>query len=184
MEVKVIKDTKKGYNPIPKIGNVKRDSDTMFNHLKTYFDSVKISQAYQRKFKKYETKQGYYIYRLVYDTEVVYVGRTHRPLYTRISDHKMSKKIFNRVEYLEFKNGTDYAMAEIYFINKYNCKYNKQDKYEEPSELFAGILDNMTWILAEDDTELPHSYTAFEKWYLRKQWNKYYSDLELPSYLK
>lgn len=64
-----------------------------------------------------------FIYFLLQDDEVVYVGKTTRG-YSRIIDHYHSAKIFNKVYYITCAE-EDLDELENYYICKYNPKYNK-----------------------------------------------------------
>lgn len=89
------------------------------------------------------------IYRFVdKNNETLYVGKTTIPLRDRLNSHcttssscpiecyRETKKIF----YFNADNDVDLCLYEIYFINIFKPKYNKQDKY---------LSDNTTIVFPE-----------------------------------
>jgi excinuclease UvrABC nuclease subunit len=74
--------------------------------------------------------------------EVIYVGQTNS-LYTRQEGHKnglshISEEHRNsiaKIEQFETTSQADSDLLEIYYINKYQPKYNKSWKHEKPMSL-------------------------------------------------
>lgn len=81
----------------------------------------------EMKFKKYDKFECYYIYLLIKNKEVVYVGRTNN-LDNRIKSHKRQGKDFDEVKIMEIGNDVNAydltELAEYYYIKKYKPKYN------------------------------------------------------------
>ena len=72
----------------------------------------------------------YYIYRYFNkNEEVIYVGLTSRPIQKRIKEHEVEElqKETYRIEYAIVETAADMRMYELYYINKYNPKFNKRD---------------------------------------------------------
>ena len=86
---------------------------------------------------KYETPinhEGFFVYRfLSFEGLVLYVGSTIN-INQRMKMHNhLPKRCYEntyKVQYIEVNTYLDMLMLEIYFINKYNAKYNKLDKYD------------------------------------------------------
>lgn len=85
--------------------------------------------------------EKYYLYRFLNNTgEVIYVGKTERELRQRMKEHfgnhgHLKEEVYSEVkyvEYLEFNSKSTMDYLEIYFINLYNCKYNTQNKSDNP----------------------------------------------------
>ena len=80
-----------------------------------------------------------YVYRFV-DTQgnVSYVGYTGQKLNDRMNQHftkgHLSPQCYDsvaRIEYTEWKTKSDAQVMEVYYINKYKGKYNRQDKQND-----------------------------------------------------
>ena len=71
--------------------------------------------------------------------EIIYVGRTGRTLETRMKEHfgergHLSRECYDsvgRIEYIPMATKNNAILAEVYFINKYKPRFNKQDKGDE-----------------------------------------------------
>lgn len=76
------------------------------------------------------------VYRVFYDDQIVYVGRTNQPLTARIHGHlfakpmhrKLSIDSISRIEYAEFKTEADMNLYEIYYILMLHPPLNVDDK--------------------------------------------------------
>lgn len=86
------------------------------------------------KIKEKETH--YYIYRFLNkNDEVIYVGKTKLSLKKRILEH-IKLKLLNeqqlsevyKIQYVEIDNEFDWHLLEIFYINYFKAKYNKQFK--------------------------------------------------------
>ena len=80
-----------------------------------------------------------YTYRFI-DTKgnVIYVGYTGQKLGDRINQHFTKGHLPSecyasvaRIEYTEWKTRSDAQVMEVYYINKYKCRFNKQDKQND-----------------------------------------------------
>lgn len=80
--------------------------------------------------------QGFILYRIYYEENVVYVGRTKQPLQNRIRGHLFAKPMHrtiaieqvSKIEYAEFQTEADMNLYEIYFILKWHPPLNIDDK--------------------------------------------------------
>jgi excinuclease UvrABC nuclease subunit len=76
------------------------------------------------------------LYRIYYDENLVYLGRTNQPISTRLRGHffdkPMHKKIdinqVTKIEISELKTEADMFIYEIYYINKLKPTLNRDDK--------------------------------------------------------
>lgn len=86
------------------------------------------------KYKAPIEHEGFFVYRfLSFEGLVLYVGSTIN-INKRMKEHNhLPKRCYEntyKVQYIEVNTHLDMLMLEIYYINKYNAKYNKIDKYE------------------------------------------------------
>ncbi len=92
------------------------------------------------------------LYRIYYGDEIVYLGRTKQKLQDRIRAHVFKKPMLreidiekiSKIEYSEYQSQADMFLYEIYFINKYKPRLNKDDK----------ALDELTVELPEMEWKL------------------------------
>ena len=77
-----------------------------------------------------------YTYRFkdIYDN-TIYIGYTGQKMSERMNQHftkghlpKECYKSVAKIEYIKWKTKSDAQVMEVYFINKYKPKFNKQDK--------------------------------------------------------
>lgn len=116
----------------------------LYESYKTIEDKTHLSEI--------KPIEKYYVYRFISKDEIIYVGQTmdmnkrmHQHFYGKQGHlEKECYRITNRIEYLELKNKTEMNIAEIYFINKYNPKYNSVNKYEDTG-ITLDNLDNKKW---------------------------------------
>lgn len=77
-------------------------------------------------------QKQYFVY-LYFDKfgTVIYVGLTERPLANRVREHKAEalQMETDHVEYAVVPTKTDMRMYELYYINKYQPKYNTADMF-------------------------------------------------------
>ena len=87
------------------------------------------------------------VYRIYYGEELVYIGRTSQPLQNRIRTHIMGipmvRKLeidkISKIEYINLKTEADMFLYEIYFINLWHPKLNRDDKAKD--ELTVSLPD-------------------------------------------
>lgn len=80
--------------------------------------------------------KGFILYRIFYESQMVYLGRTKQPLQDRIRGHIFKRpmhrdidiNLVTKIEYAEFKTEADMNVYEIYFINKFKPPLNNDDK--------------------------------------------------------
>lgn len=104
-------------------------------------EKKRYKKRYNNKKEKYK---GNIIYKLLDNDKIVYIGKSENNLFQRIDSHKKDK-IFNKIEIINFSSKTLMSMGEIYFINKYKPKYNRQYNFEEDGILFD-FFENLKWI--------------------------------------
>lgn len=93
-----------------------------------------------------ENKQ-HIVYRIYYGEELVYIGRTSQPLQNRIRTHIMGTPMvrkleidkISKIEYINLKTEADMFLYEIYFINLWHPKLNRDDKAKD--ELTVSLPD-------------------------------------------
>lgn len=93
----------------------------------------------------HKKEKHYYIYRFLnQENEVLYVGKTYNQLKERIRVHiKIGKftekqlKEIDKIQYIEISNPFDWHILEIFYINYFKAKYNKEFQCQE--ELFKLI---------------------------------------------
>lgn len=81
-------------------------------------------------------KTVFTLYKIYYGDELVYVGRTKQPLQDRIRGHVFKQKLLraididsvSKIEYTTCATEADMFFYEIYYINLYHPKLNKDDK--------------------------------------------------------
>ena len=79
------------------------------------------------------------VYKIYYDEDVVYVGRTNQPLRTRIHGHLFAKPMHriidinqvSKVEYAELPTEADMNLYEIYYILTLHPALNVDDKTKD-----------------------------------------------------
>lgn len=101
------------------------------------------------------------LYRIYYGSDIVYVGRTSQPLQDRIRGHLFKKPMLreieiekvSKIEFTELSSQADMFLYEIYFINLWHPKLNRDDK----------ALDDLT-ISLPDLSWRPFHTSLWEKW--------------------
>lgn len=79
---------------------------------------------------------SYTLYKIYYDTELIYLGRTTMKLQDRLRGHFFKKPMMReidinqvtKIEYAEFETEADMFVYEIFLINKLRPPLNKDDK--------------------------------------------------------
>lgn len=95
-----------------------------------------------KEYHKLRSKTGYYVYRLIHNKVVIYIGKTTN-LDRRIKEHS-EKRNFSYVEYLEFNTEVDMTLCEYYFINRCKPIENKQD-LASSHMMQIKELDDLVW---------------------------------------
>ena len=79
----------------------------------------------------------------------IYIGYTGQQMAERMNQHftkghlpKECYKSVAKIEYIKWKTKSDAQVMEVYFINKYKPKFNKQDKR---SDTLTIQLDEKEW---------------------------------------
>lgn len=99
-------------------------------------------------------KIGYYIYKYVYNDEIIYIGKTDSDLKGRIKCHSKEYQFQKylsdaKIFYYECKNPAHTAILEIYYINKYKPILNKAMKYDDDLDIYIKDVD---WIPIDEST--------------------------------
>ncbi|MBQ7818615.1 MAG: GIY-YIG nuclease family protein [Bacteroidales bacterium] len=79
---------------------------------------------------------GYTLYRIYYEDNIVYLGRTMQPLQNRIRGHLFKKpmhraihiELVTKIEYATFQSQADMYLYEIYYINLWKPPLNREDR--------------------------------------------------------
>lgn len=91
----------------------------------------------------------YYIYKyLNKNEEIIYIGLTSRPIQRRIKEHEVEElqKETYRIEYAKVKTEADMRMYELYYINKYNPKFNTRDLYVDGNQITLPELNFVPYL--------------------------------------
>ena len=80
--------------------------------------------------------KNYILYKIYYSNELVYIGRTSQDLIDRLRLHFFGKPMVKkldiiettRIEYTICDSEADMFLLEIYLINKYKPRINRDDK--------------------------------------------------------
>ena len=113
-------------------------------HKKDYKEHYE-KRGKRRYNEKKERCKGNIIYKLLDNDEVVYIGKSKNNLFERISYHKKNKT-FNKIEIVNLNGETLMSMGEIYFINKYKPKYNRQYNFKEENTLYIDFFEKIEWM--------------------------------------
>lgn len=111
-------------------------------------------------------KQGYFLYKIYYSDELVYLGRTKQSLEDRLRAHVLKKPmvreididLISKVEFAEFETVADMYLYEVYLINLLKPPLNKDDKAK----------DHLTFQLPEVPF-LPFSSKLWDSWMEKKK---------------
>lgn len=118
------------------------------------------------------------LYRIYYNDEIVYVGRTTQKLIDRLRNHifkhcltkHLDINLITKIEYTTCKTIADQYLYEIYYINKFKPKINVDDK--APDELTIK-LPELKW--------LEFKSNLLDKW--KTKINKYNDINETEDYI-
>lgn len=94
--------------------------------------------------------KGYILYRIYYNNNIVYLGRTKQPLQARIRGHMFAKPMHraidihnvSKIEYTELTTEADMNLYEIYFINIWKPFLNVDDKAKDDLTI---VLPELHW---------------------------------------
>lgn len=117
---------------------------------------MKFNNRFTLEGGKKMPEKHYYIYRFLNDKqEIIYVGKTKLNLRNRILTHIKLKTLNNeqlkeiyKIQYIEVDNEFDWHILEIFYINYFKAKYNKEfvSDNENYSILNLNIfLDKYIW---------------------------------------
>lgn len=124
----------------------KTDVVKVKNNTYIVLDNTKLVE-----YIKYEINEKYYVYKFINnDGNCIYVGRTIN-LHNRMNQHfgkkghlpKQAYDEVNRIEYTILDSEISMIMCELYYINKYNCKYNTSDLYR--GEIYLREFEDLEW---------------------------------------
>lgn len=94
---------------------------------------------------------GYFVYKYVYNEEIIYVGKTDSSLIGRIKNHANEEKFQKyknaEIYYIELSNSAETKAVEALLINKYKPRLNIVDKYDSISPFLK--FDEPEWIRAK-----------------------------------
>jgi|GEM_PF-7134348 len=96
-----------------------------------------------------------FLYRLCDKNGIIlYIGKT-KSINNRISQHRRNKKFtdIDYVEYIEIENISDIEILEIYMINHYKPKFNKE---------FSKGKDSTNFVLPENFDNIKWSYMVWD----------------------
>lgn len=106
-------------------------------------------------------EKTYKVYKIYYDDELVYIGRTKQPLQDRMRNHFFKKPMIrelninkvSKIEYAEVVSEADMFVYELYYICLFKPPINKGEK---PCDNLSLILPPLTF----------HSWTTplWDKW--------------------
>jgi len=94
------------------------------------------------KLRECYLKRG--IYFLYNNDELVYIGKSITDIRKRLKRHIFEEtKIFDRVDAYFINSDTDVHLAEVYLINKFSPKYNKNEHGDMPMTLEIQNIDKV-----------------------------------------
>lgn len=86
-------------------------------------------------------RTGFFIYKYVKDGQIIYLGKTKRPLNQRINEHKHKKDLPDGCDiyYFECVSESDMNIAELFLIDKYKPIYNKDCNNAEAQTTYSFV---------------------------------------------
>lgn len=127
---------------------------------------------------------GYYVYKYVYDGEIVYIGKNDTNLKNRIKQHEKEEKfqpyLSSVIYFIELANKAESKAIETFLINKYKPSLNVADKYESISDFLEftepewkeyGIKKVEYNIKKEEDIRLKRIKEDIQKFGLDKKYS-------------
>ena len=115
-------------------GRICRDCERKKNNI----NSKKYHEQSKNKVK------GNFVYRLIHNNEIIYIGKSTQ-INVRLTHH-LRDKDFDTVEVIQFDNEVDMCISEIYFINKYKPRLNKEFIYSDVKSMSLKELDSILWM--------------------------------------
>lgn len=115
-------------------GRICRDCERKKNNI----NSKKYHEKSKNKVK------GNFVYRLIHNNEIIYIGKSTQ-INVRLTHH-LRDKDFDTVEVIQFDNEVDMCISEIYFINKYKPRLNKEFIYSDVKSMSLKELDSILWM--------------------------------------
>lgn len=115
-------------------GRICRDCERKKNNI----NSKKYNEESKNRVK------GNFVYRLIHNNEIIYIGKSTQ-INVRLTHH-LRDKDFDTVEVIQFDNEVDMCISEIYFINKYRPRLNKEFIYSDAKSMSLKELDSILWI--------------------------------------
>lgn len=116
-------------------------------------------------------EKGYYIYKYVYNNDIIYIGKSDSSIINRINCHSREEKFqpyLNscKIFYFECKNNAETTIMECYLINKYKPILNVSMKYSD--DLSINITEPK-WLIYNPKSFRPkYSLVKKESWRQRK----------------
>lgn len=83
---------------------------------------------------------------------VIYVGLTSRPLKRRVKEHSI-EQLQSETDHIDFAmvpSEADMRMYELFYINKYQPKYNKRDLYKDGNTINLPELTFQPYLTTSD----------------------------------
>lgn len=119
----------------------------------------------------------FYVYRYVYNHQIIYVGKTKRDLCVRISEHKVERKFLPYltadIEYIVCKTHVEMDIYEKYYINVYSPILNVTDMC---GASFDFKLPEQTWLpyqehqwFSEQQSRIPNMVSKIDPEIIRLQ---------------
>lgn len=101
-----------------------------------------------------KSPKGFILYRIWYGNNIVYIGRTKRPLQARIHGHMFASPMHRaidihnvtQIEYVMLPTEADMNLYEIYFINLWKPPLNVDDKAKDSLTIALPELKWKTFI--------------------------------------
>lgn len=128
-------------------GRICRDCERKKNNI----NSKKYHEESKNKVK------GNFVYRLIHNNEIIYIGKSTQ-INVRLTHH-LRDKDFDTVEVIQFDNEVDMCISEIYFINKYKPRLNKEFIYSDVKSMSLKELDSILWMNIGYYTNYLNNYT-------------------------
>ena len=128
-------------NDLKELGLINKQGDTY-----TVLDNEKLTE-----YTIYKVNEKYYVYKFLNkEGNVIYIGRTTN-IHNRMRQHfgdngHLSKQCYSevsKIEYTTLDSEVAMVICEIYFINKYNPKYNTSDLYR--GNMYLQEFENLLW---------------------------------------
>ena len=94
---------------------------------------------------------------LIHKNEIIYIGKSTQ-INVRLTHH-LRDKDFDTVEVIQFDNEVDMCISEIYFINKYKPRLNKEFIYSDVKSMSLKELDSILWMNIGYYTNYLNNYT-------------------------